>query len=556
MNLENLKNKEPLIKNFFTWLFDDNRIIDKNVILEKELDIALAPHYEDANIYYPKQISAILDTKAMKRLGRISQLDLAIEVFPNLYHNRLEHSKGVYYRKLEEMLYNFQHPEWKANIENRKLKLYLLADLIKMLGHDIGHLPLSHALEIQILSQRGAHEIIGKRIMLENPEIHSILTSISPDLPNTLKDLYDKNILNFKEHDESNYDVDRLDYISRDNLYAGNPVHIPHLQYTTIPVIMNDKGCAKFNDDNSILVSTSSHSTIDVYDYDSLHIIENFLETRESGYINMYLATKTHIRENSISALFKTFLKTNSKSGTNLKHFVTRLKSVDLNIDDLSFLLDWDDLKFYSEILDIAENHEDNNVQFLATMTIPSMNTFLTMIYSHLNIYNKGQSYSEEDKKFLKNIKKIIQEQTTLSSNLRNVDFAMDNTLIFPQDEPLPTNYSTFINDGFINSHSVKIKAYNPNEPIYIKGSDGKIYELSHHPDRMCDWNSRLTYLNYLYTYIPYLKFHGISDIKIKEMCDFCRNRNDIETSTKTNYSVNMQPLQVGHNIEDVFLEI
>ena len=228
MDLENLENKETLIKDFFTWLFDDNRIIDKDVTLEKEIDCTLAPNYLDAHIYYPKQISTFFDTTAMKRLGRISQLGLAIEDFPNVYHNRLEHSKGVYYKKLEEMLYNFTNNKWKTYIENHEFKLYLLADLIKMAGHDIGHLPLSHVLEEKILSQRGAHEIIGKRIMLENPQIQSLLTSISPDLPNALKTLYEKHILNFQEHDESNYDVDRLDYISRDFLYAGNPVYIPH----------------------------------------------------------------------------------------------------------------------------------------------------------------------------------------------------------------------------------------------------------------------------------------------------------------------------------------
>ena len=95
MNLENLENKEPLIKDFFTWLFDDNRIINKNVNLEQEIDFVLAPYYLDANIYYPKQISDFFNTRPMKRLGRISQLDLAIDEFPNLYHNRLEHYKGV-----------------------------------------------------------------------------------------------------------------------------------------------------------------------------------------------------------------------------------------------------------------------------------------------------------------------------------------------------------------------------------------------------------------------------------------------------------------------------
>ena len=199
MNLENLESKEPLIRDFFTWLFDDDRIINKEVILEKEIDLTLAPYYMDPNIYFPKQIFDFFNTKAMKRLGRVSQLGLVINDFPNTYHNRLDHSKGVYYRKLEEMLYNFQNPDWKKNIESQKMKLYLLADLIKMAGHDIGHPPLSHELEMHLFQYKGAHEVIGKRIMLEDSEIQSLLNSISKDLPSALKNLY-------KEHknDENN----------------------------------------------------------------------------------------------------------------------------------------------------------------------------------------------------------------------------------------------------------------------------------------------------------------------------------------------------------------
>ena len=99
MNLESLENKEPLIRDFFTWIFDDYRIINKDVILEKEIDLALVPYYKDAHIYYPKQFSIFFNSKPMKRLARISQLDLVIDAFPNAYHTRLEHSKGVYYRK-------------------------------------------------------------------------------------------------------------------------------------------------------------------------------------------------------------------------------------------------------------------------------------------------------------------------------------------------------------------------------------------------------------------------------------------------------------------------
>lgn len=329
MDLENLENKEPLIKEFFIWLFDDNRIIKKDVNLEKEIDLVLAPNYVDANIYYPKQIADFFNTKAMKRLGRISQLDLVIDEFPNVYHNRLDHSKGVYYRKLEEMLHNFQNSEWKKYVESNNLKLYLLADQFKMAGHDIGHPPLSHALEVQLFNSRGAHEEIGKRIMLENPEIVSLLTSISPDLPNAIREIYEKPILNFNEHDESNCDVDRFDYISRDNLYAGNPIYLPYFHYETVHKT-DENGCV---------------STIDVYEYNQLDKIEHFLETRESGYSDIYFSKNTFVREHCIEHLFKLFLESNSKSGNQLRYFVNTLNSTDLSEVDLSLFLEWDDIK-------------------------------------------------------------------------------------------------------------------------------------------------------------------------------------------------------------------
>ena len=169
MDIQDIKNKEPLIRDFFIWLFEDNRIIDKDVDLQSEEDINLASFYFDSKIYFPKQIATFFETKAMKRLSRISQLGISINEYPSAYHSRLEHSKGTYNRKLEEFLLNFENQEWREYIETNNLRLYLLAELIKMAGHDIGHFPLSHAFEENIFEQYGTHEIIGQKILLEDP---------------------------------------------------------------------------------------------------------------------------------------------------------------------------------------------------------------------------------------------------------------------------------------------------------------------------------------------------------------------------------------------------
>ena len=81
------------------------------------------------------------------------------------------------------------------------------------------------------------------------------------------------------------------------------------------------------------------------------------------------------------------------------------MKSVSIDIEsfsdvDLNKFLEWDDIKLYSEILDIAENHEDKNIRDLATMLIPNMDSFLNMLYSHLQVKN-GKDYNVEDKNFL-----------------------------------------------------------------------------------------------------------------------------------------------------------
>ena len=135
--IQEVTTKNEIMNEFFTWLFDDSNIQEKSVKLIREIDLSLAHNYMDPNIYFPEPIYRFFETPAMKRLGRISQLSLTVNEFPNTYHHRLEHSKGVYNRKVEEMIYNFRSPEWKKYIEDNNLKLYLIAELIKMAGHDI-----------------------------------------------------------------------------------------------------------------------------------------------------------------------------------------------------------------------------------------------------------------------------------------------------------------------------------------------------------------------------------------------------------------------------------
>ena len=278
IRLENIENKELLLKDFFTWLFED-----ENIVLYHEEDLSLCHDYSDCNIYYPSGIKDFFETSFMQRLNRISQLGLAINVNQNLYNNRLEHSKGVYNRKVEEFFYNYQNPSWKKYIEDNNLKPYIIGDLIKMAGHDIGHLPLSHVFEMYAFNQKGAHEEIGKKIMLQDPEICSILKKIHPDLPKIIDELYNKKLLNFSEHDESSYDVDRIDFLSRDSLYYGYLSYLPVQSYETVNIKVDEKDLPLEDSDNSIIQDNTSSKSIDVYDYGTTK--NDDIKKGDNGYI-------------------------------------------------------------------------------------------------------------------------------------------------------------------------------------------------------------------------------------------------------------------------------
>lgn len=551
MRLEDIKNKGKVFQSFFEWLFDDYRITDKSISLYNEVDYTLASSYSDSNIYYPKQIKDFFETKAMQRLGRITQLDLAINTYPNLYHTRLEHSKGVYNRKLEEFFYKFQDSEWKKYIENNNLKLYLIAELIKMAGHDIGHLPLSHAFEDHVCNRRGTHEDIGKRIMLENTQIQNLLSSISPNLNDIMNELYTKDILNFSRHDESSYDVDRLDYLNRDSLYLGLKSELPTLDYESVCVDLDENNTPKCNLNNSISEINFENHYIDVYNFHDLEKIENFLLLREERYKNLYFSPKVQSNESSISNFLEAFLSMESEYGKELKSYINDLQTKKIEDLDLDKFIEFDEITLYSELLDIAEYHENKNLRDLATLIIPNMSAFLTLVYSYLNMSDKNQSYSEYDKKFLLKIKTLINSNSPLKQKLVNKNYISDNIIFLPKDTPFLDSSEKHL----INSYDWHICSYKKSEPIYVRSYTGKIFELSNHPNRHYDWANREIPINSTYVHIPNLRFNGVSENTINKLKKYY-NTSSIDRKENISKEINMQPLQVGHNIEDHFLDL
>lgn len=143
MNLKEFSEQE--YEEFYEWLLDR----DVKIVESKYPDFSLCSTHNNPYIYYTKEIDELLKTKLMVRLGKITQLGTGILENPNIYHTRLEHCLGAYKNVLDFYVNQYQNKNqnWKEGIENNNKKVQVLADIVDMLTHDIGHNILSHGLE-------------------------------------------------------------------------------------------------------------------------------------------------------------------------------------------------------------------------------------------------------------------------------------------------------------------------------------------------------------------------------------------------------------------------
>ena len=462
-------------KEFFEWL------LERKVNINQMIDITLLDSHEEPKIYYPDEIKKLLETKAMQRLKRVAQLGSSLFANDDDFQTRFSHSIGAgnNAQKLFIKLYK-ENPDWKKTIEKYGKKEEIFADIIQMYVHDIGHNVLSHTLESLIKSNsntrqnEAAHEILGRRIINEDPEIKNVLNSISPTLIHTINQVASSNY-DLRTLKEGAVDFDRLDYLIRDSLYHGDYED----RYITERLIENTNIVNNPND---------KQGQIPAFCIESENDVKDFLERRKKGYQSNYLSNQSTALDKL--ALYFCQEIANGDYNCDLKYYILHCIKYGGNKINLEEFKNWDDTRFYIEVAKIAKNHPDANMRELATNCLPSLKGLTNFVFEicDLDHIKKLKELTPKQKKFFKVVRDLVKENSDLHDRLLAKKGEEIVFLNAENNSDMQKVFFDLANDGIdrakiqsLISWNNRIYLYNPNDPIYIIDSSKNVLPLQSH---------------------------------------------------------------------------
>jgi len=217
-------------------------------------------------------IFEVIQHPYFQRLRRIRQLGLTEMVYPGAIHTRFHHALGAMHLMTEALksLQSKGHAISPEEFEGAQLAILL---------HDIGHGPLSHALEYSLLSNI-KHEELSRFIMESlNKEFDHKLSLALSIFTNT----YHRPFLH--QLVSSQLDMDRMDYLSRDSFFTG-------VSEGTIGA-------------DRLIKMLDLHNDELIVEEKGIYSIENFLTARRLMYWQVYLHKTTVSAENMIISIVR-----------------------------------------------------------------------------------------------------------------------------------------------------------------------------------------------------------------------------------------------------------
>jgi HD superfamily phosphohydrolase len=239
----------------------------------------------------------VLRTPEIQRVRRVRQLGLAHLVFPGAEHSRFVHSLGAshlairFCKQLKESQGSYLFKSFVPDVES-------ICDLaVAALCHDLGHGPLSHMWEREIVGEDYDykkwikalyldekdfhkkpkwHELIGQALLnWEDGQLHQLLEKHEVGFSDRLRQLLLGNyyIPYLPRLISSDIDVDRCDFIKRDTLMTG----VAYGRYD-LDWLISASTVGKFN--NSLVFGFDERKAI--------RVVEQFLIARRALYDTVY----------------------------------------------------------------------------------------------------------------------------------------------------------------------------------------------------------------------------------------------------------------------------
>ena len=168
----------------------------------------------------------------------------------------------------------------------------------------------------------------------------------------------------------------------------------------------------------------------------------------------------------------------------------------DIDDIDLSLFLETNDIRLYTEILDIAMHANDRNLRELTILSLPSTTGLLQIGVEMLNTMQKGKDldkYSDYELAYIERLKELRDSRNdSLRSEIKTenkrklytaVNFESKTKLDETQEQIKQILNVEDISKVGVISWNRSLRIYKESEPIYVEGPDGKIYTLDKHPN-------------------------------------------------------------------------